>query len=72
VKILAYLTPQPGERPSIVELKMFCGRVLPSYMNPDVFVFLEALPRTSTNKVDYQELVRVQQRPAAAAAGAQK
>jgi amino acid adenylation domain-containing protein len=72
VKILAYLAPQPGERPSIVDLKMFCGRVLPSYMNPDVFVFLEALPRTSTNKVDYQGLVRLQQRPAAAAAGAQK
>jgi hypothetical protein len=25
-------------------------------MIPDVFVFLEALPRTSTNKVDYQQL----------------
>jgi acyl-coenzyme A synthetase/AMP-(fatty) acid ligase len=25
-------------------------------MNPDVFVFLDALPRTSTNKVDYQSL----------------
>jgi len=55
-----------------VDLKMFCGRVLPSYMNPDVFVFLEALPRTSTNKVDYQGLVSLQQRPAAATAGAQK
>jgi len=73
VKILAYLTSQPGERPSIVELKVFCGRVLPSYMNPDVFVFLEALPRTSTNKVDYQGLVRLQQpRSAVEAAGASK
>ena len=61
VKIVAYLTPQPGPRPSIVELKMFCGRALPSYMNPDAFVFLDALPRTSTNKVDYQGLVRLQQ-----------
>lgn len=69
VKILAYLTPQPGQRPSIVDLKMFCGRVLPSYMNPDVFVFLDALPRTSTNKVDYQGLTRLHQQGAAVGAG---
>ena len=66
VKILAYVTPQPGQRPSIVELKMFCGRVLPSYMNPDAFIFVDALPRTSTNKVDYQELMRLQQQGAGA------
>ena len=60
VKIVAYVTAQPGARPSIVDLKMFCGSVLPSYMNPDVFVFLDALPRTSTDKVDYQGLLRLQ------------
>ena len=27
---------------------------LPSYMSPDVFLFLDALPRTSTDKIDYQ------------------
>jgi amino acid adenylation domain-containing protein len=62
VRIVAYVTPQPGERPSIVELKTFCGRALPAYMNPDVFVVVEALPRTSTNKVDYQSLIRMQDR----------
>jgi acyl-coenzyme A synthetase/AMP-(fatty) acid ligase len=67
VRIMAYLTPESGARPSIVELKMFCGRVLPSYMNPDAFVFLDALPRTSTNKVDYQVLSRLHQERAAAA-----
>lgn len=56
VKIIAYVTPHPGERPSIVSLKAFCAEHLPSYMNPDVFSFVEALPRTSTNKVDYQTL----------------
>jgi amino acid adenylation domain-containing protein len=61
VKIIAYVTPQPGPRASIVELKMFCGRVLPSYMNPDMFVFLDDLPRTSTDKVDYQSLTRLHQ-----------
>ena len=59
VRIVAYLAPQPGERPSIIELKTFCGRVLPAYMNPDAFVLLESLPRTSTNKVDYQQLAQM-------------
>ncbi len=61
VRIIAYVTAQPGERPSIVELKTFCSRALPSYMNPDAFVFVDALPRTSTNKVDYQSLTRAHQ-----------
>jgi amino acid adenylation domain-containing protein len=61
VKIVAYLTPQPGERPSIIAMKAFCAEHLPSYMNPDVFSFVEALPRTSTNKVDYQRLRSLQQ-----------
>ena len=65
VKIVAYLTAQPGRRPTIVELKMFCGTVLPAYMNPDAFVFLDALPRTSTDKVDYQALLRLNQAPPA-------
>lgn len=58
VRIVAYLVPHPGERPSIIEMKTFCGRHLPAYMNPDIFQFLEALPRTSTDKVDYQGLLR--------------
>jgi amino acid adenylation domain-containing protein len=58
IKIAAYLAPHPGERPSIVAMKTFCAEHLPSYMNPDVFTFLDALPRTSTNKVDYQALSR--------------
>jgi acyl-coenzyme A synthetase/AMP-(fatty) acid ligase len=58
VRIVAYVVPPAGVPPSIVELKMFCGRVLPAYMNPDVFVLVEALPRTTTGKVDYQSLAR--------------
>jgi acyl-coenzyme A synthetase/AMP-(fatty) acid ligase len=56
VRILAYLSSRVTERPSIVEMKVFCGRQLPSYMSPDALVFMDALPRTSTNKVDYQSL----------------
>jgi len=58
VRIVAHVVPHPGTRPSIVALKTFCGKVLPSYMNPDAFVFHDALPRTSTNKVDYQALLQ--------------
>jgi amino acid adenylation domain-containing protein len=65
VKIVAYVTPHPGERPTIVELKTFCSRALPSYMSPDAFVFVDALPRTSTDKVDYQTLTRAHQAPPA-------
>jgi acyl-coenzyme A synthetase/AMP-(fatty) acid ligase len=60
VRIVAYLAArQAAQRPSIIELKAFCARNLPSYMSPDVFQFLDALPRTSTNKVDYQGLTRL-------------
>lgn len=59
VKIVAFLGAKPGERPSIIEMKTFCAKNLPSYMNPDIFQFVEALPRTSTSKVDYQALLRI-------------
>jgi amino acid adenylation domain-containing protein len=58
VRILAFLVPESGERPTVIEMKTFCAKHLPSYMSPDQFIFLEALPRTSTNKVDFQALLR--------------
>jgi amino acid adenylation domain-containing protein len=58
VKIAAYLAAAPDSEPDIVQMKIFCASQLQSYMNPDVFVFLDKLPRTSTNKVDYQSLTR--------------
>lgn len=60
VRIIAHLAPEGSDRPSIIELKAFCNRNLPSYMSPDVFVFVDALPRTSTNKIDYQRLTQTQ------------
>jgi acyl-coenzyme A synthetase/AMP-(fatty) acid ligase len=58
VRIVAYLAAR-AERPSIIEMKSFCAGHLPAYMSPDVFRFLEALPRTSTDKIDYQRLARL-------------
>jgi amino acid adenylation domain-containing protein len=63
VRIAGCLVASGVNRPSIVEMKAFCNRHLPAYMNPDIFVFLESLPRTSTNKVDYQALIRQLQQP---------
>lgn len=36
----------------------FCSRRLPQYMIPDTFEFCQALPRTSTGKVDRQALMK--------------
>jgi amino acid adenylation domain-containing protein len=66
VRIVAYLSARRADsRPSIIELKTFCARHLPSYMSPDVFQFLDGLPRTSTDKVNYPQLMQL----AAAATG---
>jgi amino acid adenylation domain-containing protein len=58
VRIVAYLSLHSAQRLSIIDLKAFCGKHLPAYMIPDAFVFTDALPRTSTDKVDYQALHR--------------
>jgi acyl-coenzyme A synthetase/AMP-(fatty) acid ligase len=57
VQIKAYLGVPGEQRPSLVELKQFCSERLPPYMVPDAFSVLEALPRTSTDKIDYQALL---------------
>lgn len=56
LKIKAFLSTRGETRPSIIALKAFCAQRLPVYMVPDLFVFQNALPRTSTDKVDYQAL----------------
>ena len=57
VRIKAYLSLKGEQRPSVIELKQFCTGRLPRYMVPDVFGFLPALPRTSTDKINYQALL---------------
>ncbi len=44
-------------RPSLIAMKRYCSLTLPIYMIPDSFVFEDALPKTSTDKVDYQHLM---------------
>ena len=56
VQIKAFLSFKGGQNPSRIELKRFCAENLPSYMIPDFFSFLDNLPKTSTDKMDYQKL----------------
>ena len=56
-RIVAFVAAHEAQpAPSIVALKTFCGTKIPSYMSPDAFVFAPRLPKTSTDKVDYQTL----------------
>ncbi len=57
IRIKAYLGLGAAVRPSLIELKQFCAERLPKYMVPDFFGLLDALPRTSTDKIDYQALL---------------
>jgi len=57
VRIVAILSCH-GAAPTMIELKAFCASHLPTYMSPDRFVFQNALPKTSTDKTDYQTLKR--------------
>lgn len=59
VRIICYIAAPGDSQPSIVEMRTFCNQNLPSYMNPDVFIFVDSLPRTSTNKINYQALIKM-------------
>jgi acyl-coenzyme A synthetase/AMP-(fatty) acid ligase len=56
VKIVAHLVAAGEKKPGIISLKRFCAEHLLSYMSPDRFQYHATLPRTSTDKIDYQTL----------------
>jgi len=56
VAIKAFASTRDRSRLSMIELKKFCSENLPLYMIPDFFYCLESLPKTSTDKIDYQKL----------------
>ena len=56
VSIDAYVAVKPERKASIIAMKRHCSQYLPHYMVPDRIKFLNALPMTSTDKVDYQSL----------------
>ena len=54
--VKAFINWTGEERASIIKLKRFCMENLPAYMIPDRFSVQPALPKTSTDKIDYQRL----------------
>jgi amino acid adenylation domain-containing protein len=59
VEIRAFLAVQDGAAIPALELKQWCAKEVPLYMIPDRFVCRDALPKTSTDKIDYQALLRL-------------
>ncbi|MEW5978005.1 MAG: amino acid adenylation domain-containing protein, partial [Acidobacteriota bacterium] len=56
VQLRAFLACHTEKKPSLIQIKRFCAENLPLYMIPDSFSFHERLPRTSTDKINYQRL----------------
>jgi len=56
ILVKAFLSCREGKRPSLIELKRLCAENLPLYMVPDIITYLDTLPKTSTDKIDYQRL----------------
>ena len=60
VRIVAFLSTKPGEKkPSTLEMKRFSSENLPMSMIPDLFKVIDDLPKTSTDKMDYQRLMQM-------------
>ncbi len=56
IKIAAFVACEQDRALSIIGLKKLSSQSLPPYMVPDIFMVVDALPRSSTNKVDLQAL----------------
>lgn len=56
VQIKAFVSTRDGKQLSIIEAKRHCAEHIPLYMVPDIFRWLETLPKTSTDKLDFQRL----------------
>ena len=54
--LVAYVVGKTGAVPDAAEMKQFLARRLPDYMVPTAFVSLDALPTTSSGKVDRKSL----------------
>ncbi|HVF62995.1 MAG TPA: hypothetical protein VNE58_03255 [Casimicrobiaceae bacterium] len=54
IRITAFLSCRDAARPTLIEIKRFCAERLPLYMVPDRFAWHDELPKTSTDKIDYQ------------------
>ncbi|TIL47712.1 amino acid adenylation domain-containing protein [Mesorhizobium sp.] len=60
VSIKVFYASRDSHALSLIELKRFCAHNLPAYMAPDWFSHQKLLPKTSTDKIDYQHLMRME------------
>ncbi|WP_192177686.1 amino acid adenylation domain-containing protein [Mesorhizobium amorphae] len=60
VSIKVFYASRDGHALSLIELKRFCAHNLPAFMAPDWFSHQPLLPKTSTDKIDYQHLIRME------------
>ena len=51
-RLVAYITHEPEQSPTVDNLDNFLKSKLPNYMVPAAFIFLESLPLTPNGKVD--------------------
>jgi amino acid adenylation domain-containing protein len=56
VRVCAFVACHTGRPLTRIALKTIAAKGLPPYMIPDQFFLVEKLPRTSTDKIDYQSL----------------
>jgi acyl-coenzyme A synthetase/AMP-(fatty) acid ligase len=56
VLITAFVALKPNLAKSVIAMKRHCTHFLPHYMIPDTITFVDSLPATSTDKLDYQRL----------------
>ncbi|GJM20509.1 MAG: D-alanine--poly(phosphoribitol) ligase [Planctomycetota bacterium] len=56
LRLQAFIAWRAEPAPTLLALKRFCAEHLPAAMVPDTFTALPALPRTSTDKIDYESL----------------
>lgn len=55
-RLVAYATSITGDTPVAAEILQFCATRLPAHMIPKEIEFLDQLPTTTSNKVDYNQL----------------
>jgi amino acid adenylation domain-containing protein len=55
-RLVAYIVPEPENKPTGGELRDYLQQKLPEYLVPSAFVILEALPLTPNGKVDRKRL----------------
>ena len=55
-RLVAYVAPAAGAAPTVSELRRSLAQILPDYMIPSAFVFLDTLPLLPNGKIDRRAL----------------